>query len=292
MLDYDTVAKSQRLPTSEIDVGRLYSAALNRWPLVLATAVLGGLVGVGFSLITPPTFQAAAELSIGIDHDRVELLDEQAERRILLRVQDFLLSDVVLASAIDRLPPALGSQGNSADSASMREGVKLTRIDAKWTLAVTDPVPEQAAALANAWAESSIEMLSEAQVHAWRAAELQTLFFQVSCRPDDDSGLWICDMRGEEAPSLDLEQDLLQEVQASYGISPALSFALLERATEPDRSETTRRGILAVAGSILGLLVGFGLAVQTSNRNFPELNEGELGTEHTAALDAKDEGQQ
>lgn len=276
MLDYDTVAQIQRLPTPEIDLGRLYSATLHRWPLILSTAVLGGLLGIAFSVVMPAKYQAVAELSIGIDHSRVELLDEEAERLILLRVQDFLLSDAVLAGAIEKLPPALVLESEIADPAAIRERVKLTRIEALWNLAVTDPVPEQAAALANAWAESALEMLEETQAHAWKVAELQAVFFEVSCRPIE-SGLWACDRRGDDALDLDLEQDLLQEIRDSYGIAPVVSFALLQRAAGPERPQSTVRAALAAAGTFLGMLVGFGLAVRTSSQGSSEVDKGDLG---------------
>ena len=289
MLDYDTVAQIQRLPTPEIDLGRLYSAALHRWPLVLATAVLGGLLGIAFSAVMPAKYQAVAELSIGIDHSRVELLDEETERQILLRVQDFLLSDAVLAGAIEKLPPALALESGIADPAAIRERAKLTRIDAMWNLMVTDPVPEQAAALANAWAESSLELLTETQAHAWKVAELQAVFFEVSCRPIE-SGLWACVEGGEDPTVLDLKQELLEEIRASYGIAPAVSFAPLQRATAPDRPQSTVRAALAAAGTFLGMLAGFGLAVRTTSQGSPGADVSDHGAEQTIISEGISEG--
>lgn len=292
MLDYDTVVQNRpnsSLSGPDIEPGRLYSAALNRWPLILAAAVVGGLMGIAFSLVVPATFQAVAELSVGIDHGRVELLDENAERHILLRVQDLLLSDAVLARAIEKLAPQLAEKSEIANSTDFRQRLRLTRINAMWNLAVTDPVPEKASALANAWAESALEMLEETQAHAWKAAELQAVFFEVSCRPIE-SGLWACDEGGEDPTVLDLKQELLQEIRASYGIAPVVSFALLQSATAPDRPQSTVRAALAAAGTFLGMLAGFGLAVRTTPQGSPGGDVSDHGAEQTIISEGISEG--
>lgn len=292
VLDYDTVARKRpdsSLQGTDIDILRLYSAALNRWPLILATAVLGALLGIAFSLGVPATFQAVAELSIGIDHGRVEFLDEDAERQILLRVQDLLLSDAVMAGAIEKLPPILAGMSEIADPADYRQRLRLTRIEARWQLAATDPVPEQAAALANSWADSALETLEEAQTHAWKVAELQAVFFEVACRPME-SGLWACDKGGINASGRGLDQELLQEIRASYGIAPVVSFALLERAAVPDRPQSSARAAIAAAGTLLGMLVGFGLAVRRSSRGSSRVDVSDLGPEESTRSARGSEG--
>ncbi len=246
----------------------LYSALLSHWPRVFALAVLGGLLGLGASWVSPARYLATAAISVGIDYTRAQFEDEDAERQILGRVQDLLLSDEVLGRAVYALDPA----GEAAPSlAGFREQIRLTRIEAEWTLAVTDPSPGRAAELANAWAEASLGLLEEAQREAWRLAELQALFFQFACKPQaageaGDPLVWVCDELQGEPPEPALEAEILQRMAATYGIPPVISFNLLESASVPAEPATTPRAVLALAGTILGLIPGAAWALRRSGK--------------------------
>ncbi|MGH2619471.1 MAG: hypothetical protein ACRDHG_02720 [Anaerolineales bacterium] len=244
----------------------LYSAVLGHWPQVFVTAVLGGLLGLGVGSVSPPLFLATAKISAGIDYSRAQFQDEDAERHILARVQDLLLADVTLEQALNA-----ADQGSAAAPSidEFRANIRLTRIEAEWSLAVTDPSPGRAAELANAWSEASLSMLEEAQREAWRLAELQALFFQFACRPPasgegGDPPVWVCDELQGEPPQPDLEAEILQRIAATYGIPPVISFNLLERASVPQDPATTPRAVLGLAGTILGLIPGVGWAIRRS----------------------------
>jgi len=233
----------------------LYSVLLSHWPRVFVLAVLGGLLGLGASWVSPARYLATAKISVGIDYSRTQFQDEDAERHILARVQDLLLSDEVLERAMDRAGEAAPSLGG------FREQIRLTRIESEWSLAVTDPSPGRAAGLANAWAAASLGVLENAQREAWRLAELQALFFQFACRPQapgeaGEPAVWVCDELEGEPPRPDLEAEILQRMAASYGIPPVISFALLESASEPEHAVTTPRAVLGLTGMILGLIPG------------------------------------
>jgi uncharacterized protein involved in exopolysaccharide biosynthesis len=237
---------------------QLYSALLSHWPRVFVLAVLGGLLGLGASWVSPGRYLATARISVGIDYGRAQFQDEDAERHILARVQDLLLSDEALERAFESSVLA----GEAALSLTgFREQIRLTRIEAEWSLAVTDPSPGRAAELANSWAAASLDLLEESQREAWRLAELQGLFFQFACRPQapgesGDPPVWVCDELQGDPPEPALEAEILRRVAATYGIPPVISFTLLERAGAPERPVTTPRAVLALAGTILGLIPG------------------------------------
>ena len=261
--------KAIPLPSQEaLSPAQLYSALLSHWPRVFALAVLGGLLGLGASWVSPARYLAAAAISVGIDYTRAQFEDEDAQRHILGRVQDLLLSDEVLRRAVNALDPA----GEAAPSlAGFREKIRLTRIEAEWTLAVTDPSPGRAADLANAWAEASLGLLEEAQREAWRLAELQALFFQFACRPPvpgeaGNPAGWVCDELQGDPPEPALEAEILQRMAATYGIPPVISFNLLERAVVPEDPVTTPRAVLALAGTILGLIPGAAWALRRNGK--------------------------
>ena len=245
---------SQQAPSP----AQIYSALLSHWPRVFVLAVLGGLLGLGASWVIPPRYLATARISVGIDYTRVQFQDEDAERHILGRVQDLLLSDEALERGLDTTDHETDS-ARSLDA--FREQIRLTRIEAEWSLAVTDPSPGRAAELANAWAAASLGLLEESQGEAWRLAELQALFFQFACRPQElgessDTAVWVCDELQGEPPAPALEAEVLQRIAATYGIPPVISFAWLDRASAPEEPVTTPRAVLALVGTVLGLIPG------------------------------------
>ncbi len=257
---------AKRIPLSNYKApssAHLYSAIISHWPRIFIMAVLGGLLGLGASWVSPPRFQATARISVGIDYPRVQFQDEDAERHILARVQDLILSDETIERALDS-----ANQGSAAAPSldEFREQIRLTRIEAEWSLAVTDVSSGRAAELANAWAAASLALLEEAQREAWRLAELQALFFQFACRPqelDESNGtaVWVCDELEGDPPAPALEAEVMQRIKATYGIPPVISFASLERAMVPERPVTTPRAVLALTGTILGLIPGVAWAL-------------------------------
>jgi uncharacterized protein involved in exopolysaccharide biosynthesis len=255
---------SQQAPSP----AQLYSAILSHWPRVFVLAVLGGLLGLGASWVSPARYLATARISVGIDYSRAQFQDEDAQRHILGRVQDLLLSDEALGRALDETDQA----GATAPSLNrFREKIRLTRIEAEWSLAVTDPNPGRAAELASAWAAASLGLLEESQQEAWKLAELQALFFQFACRPQapDESGdppVWVCDELQGDPPEPALEDEILQRMAASYGIPPVISFTSLESASVPEDPVTAPRAVLVLAGTILGLIPGSGWALRRSSK--------------------------
>lgn len=276
------MAQSQLGPSHaapEFGSGRLYSAVLTHWPRILLAAIVGALLGIAFSLVVPAQYQATAELSIGIDYSRIELLDEDAERYLLLRVQDLLLSDQVLQGAIERLPVNSIVATSLSEPSTLRERIRLTHIEARWMLSVTHSDSALAAAMSNAWAQSALMTLEDSQAHAWRAAELQVEFFEIACRPGD-GGLWVCDEFDPESSSTSLPDEVLEEVRASRGISPAISYSLLREAVTSDQPVTSARAAMAIASALLGLLLGFGLVIARSQ---PAVGEGQMRRQQSSS---------
>lgn len=266
MIDYRTMAERRSDPPSgrvDIDLGSLYLSLLSRWPIMVAGAVAGALLGLVVATLLPARYQAASELFIGIDYSRVELLDEDIEWYLLRRAQDLLLSDHVLQGAVDSLSREADTQLASRTLDEFRENVRLTRIEARWILMVSDSDPSAASAFANAWATSALAAIEDSQQHAWRVAELQGTFFEIACRPDQH-GLWICDEAAPESAGNDLSGDLLREIQATNGIAPIISYGLLSKATAPEKPASSSRALLTGSGAALGLIVGLGFVLRAT----------------------------
>ena len=232
-----------------------------KWVLVLMTAIVGGVVGLGLSEIRPPRFQAIAVLGIGIDYGRTLRLDPLTERKALDRVRGLLLSDDTLRGAARRMDDSVEGDAGLSDMSQLRERIRLGEKGGRWELSVVSPRPELAAIAANAWADSALAELDTAAGHAWRVAELQSVIFEVGCRlvsgqVDGAAAVWSCE---EESASSELEQinaEVIKEATQSRGILPAISFSMLERAFPPTQPILWGRGLMALSGAMIGLLLG------------------------------------
>jgi uncharacterized protein involved in exopolysaccharide biosynthesis len=261
------VQEKQSLVTEEIDPNRVFRRVLAGWPLILILAVLGGLVGYGLSYLRPPLYEAASALGIDIDYARAVPLDDNARHDAFQRVRELLLADDTLEATRSLLGGAA-----PADLQALRQHLRLENRAGRWDLIVVDPDPQAAARLANAWAESALTQLEEASLHAWRAADLQSAFFALGCRlePNDQGEAegvgWVCEI-GVPTPGPDtLIQALQEEASLSRGILPAMSFSLLERVSAPAAPVIRGRGSLVLAGALIGLLLGAGLALSRDGR--------------------------
>lgn len=239
-----------------------YRRVARRIEFVFLASILGALLGVGLGLITPPTYRATAILTIGVDYARSQWLDEDADRLVLGRVQELVLSDDVLEAVLQQSDVGSGvGQPPDGSIAELRDQLRLLWADNRWELSSTNRDPALAAATANSWAEVALEQLRTASAHALRAAELQSLFFRVYCRPqslagDPDGLLWVCD-EGEPNPeNSGLPSNLIAEVELSRGIVPALSFAWEARASPPSEAEGGGRALMMLGGMLAGLLLG------------------------------------
>lgn len=232
-----------------------------KWVLVLMTAIVGGVVGLGLSEIRPPRFQAIAVLGIGIDYGRTLRLDPLTERKALNRVRGLLLSDDTLRGATRRMDDSVEGDEGLYDMSQLRKRVRLGEKGGRWELSVVSARPELAAIAANAWADSALAELDTAVSHAWRVAELQSVIFEVGCRlvsgqVDGTAAVWSCE---EESASSELEQinaEVIKEATQSRGILPAISFSMLERAFPPTQPILWGRGLMALSGAMIGLLLG------------------------------------
>jgi len=232
-----------------------------KWVLVLMTAIVGGVVGLGLSEIRPPRFQAIAVLGIGIDYGRTLRLDPLTERKALNRVRGLLLSDDTLRGATRRMDDSVEGDEGLYDMSQLRKRVRLGEKGGRWELSVVSARPELAAIAANAWADSALAELDTAVSHAWRVAELQSVIFEVGCRlvsgqVDGTAAVWSCE---EESASSELEQinaEVIKEATQSRGILPAISFSILERAFPPTQPILWGRGLMALSGAMIGLLLG------------------------------------
>jgi uncharacterized protein involved in exopolysaccharide biosynthesis len=246
-----------------IDPRRLLRKVVHRWYWIFFSMILGGLLGLAFSYLQSPIFQASAIVSVDLDFARTANIDEIVHRRAMDRVRVLMLSNETL----EIVASSLDDHGEvSLDPDQLRNLIRLEERETGWELKTLHPDPETAVAISNAWAVSVLDELEEAVKHAWRAAELQMAFYRLGCvltptEADPQQANWVCT---SEEPELDPDQLILQlqqEAEASRGILPAMSYGLIAPAAITTTPIYPQRGLFILGGILIGLLIGIALVL-------------------------------
>lgn len=248
----------------DISFPRLYQALTKRWFWLPVAVILGGLIGLAVSLTLSPVYRATASLGIAVDYGRTHRLDPATERAALLQAQELILADETLSGVIAETPAGTLDRAGISQPSDLRPRLRLDRFENRWDLSVSFNRPEEASEVANLWAEVAVERLQVAVEHAVRARELQTRIYELGCSLEvaESTGraIWRCE-ENEPAGSEDIPTRLVEEVRASHGILPGLSFAQLREATPPSDPIYRGRTALLLGGAVLGLAAGLLLII-------------------------------
>ena len=246
--------------TQEVDLLGPAQRVLARWYWVLLATLVGAALGLGLSLLRPAEYQAQAAIAVSLDPTLNGPLELVVEDRALDRVHQLILGDEVLAETSALLLAEDPTNDSWASAAALRQRVRLEQRLARWELTAWDRDPAAAARLANAWAGVAIERLAEAQAHAWRVLEMRGAPFLVECYkrlPESapDAEFWEC-ITASAVLAPEESRALQAEFAASRGILPSLSFEWVAAAHAPAAPGIGNRGLMVVAGAVLGLIAG------------------------------------
>jgi uncharacterized protein involved in exopolysaccharide biosynthesis len=244
----------------DIFPARLLRRLWSKWYWIVLGGIVGGLFGWGLSLARVPEYEASAGLSIGFDYARVNEMDDTVTSYVTLRVRDLLLSDETAQSTLDALDASALFGDIPGNLPELRSRIRLVEDGSRWEIVARARTPDGAAAIANAWADSSLQGLEQAMLHAIRAAEIETAIYRAGCRLTQDptspgTVIWLCEVPDDALRPTDVPEALLSEARLSKGLLPAMSFSLLSRAEPPDRPVLWGRGGLILAGTLLGMWV-------------------------------------
>jgi uncharacterized protein involved in exopolysaccharide biosynthesis len=252
------------LLSSDFSLPDLYAVLSSRWPWLAGLALAGALIGWVSGVFIPAQYRSTASLGIGIDYARTLPLNDRAERESWLRVQELLLSDDVLSDAAAELPSEGPTASTPPTPDRLRRSIRLDRFEGRWDLTVQSVSPDASARAANAWASAAVRELGTAVEHAMRAAELQSALYEAGCQltylQDLGRAAWSCETVSEDGAA-ELQGALLDEVQASKGILPALTFTVLRRAEPEPQPVRAGRIWLMVGGLLMGLAIGTGVVL-------------------------------
>ena len=227
------------------------NTALQWWWALVILGLVGALIGVAIASKAPKVFEAHREIAVGIDLTQTGDLSDSDEDRLMQDVVGrVLLADVV---------------GPLDINTSQNEVIWAERFQYAITLRVRASSPERANVIADQWAESAIVALQEAASQAdvtavLRAAitDLTTCIQQSVSMPNGSS---ICESLTNsewDTRLLELSNQLYESSSRDYGFAAGMSFTGMDSSGSANRV-TTSNGLAGLAGSLIGLLIGYTL---------------------------------
>ena len=230
----------------------------SRWWVVVILMVSGGVAGWIFHLFRSPMYDANATITINMEYQKRELTELQVDSA-------FNAASAIITSStvFNQVITEAQAQGYSINLSFIHKYFFLEGRQSVWELRVRDENPNNAAALANVWANKATDALTSALGHALQADQLQ---IQIS-------GLENClaGMTGQMTPtpencnnfSQSKIQEMLQnragnlikEKKSSLGILPIMTISLTDLASAPEKPAIFNQGNLVFGGAIIALVV-------------------------------------
>ncbi len=230
---------------------------INYWWVLSILAVTGGIFAFFVSKFHHPVYDAKAILSADINYTQTGQMSEAEQDRAYQAVSSIIVSDAVLEKVIQESD----DQGIQIDDEDFLNHFFLERYNANFFLRVDSFSPEEAAILANIWAEASREILGQMILQVNQQRHVNNVLSAIeSCYSNlssFDSQRINCQLLETFQPSLivsSLENAL--EVNGNAGIFPAFSISITDFAEASNRPRLNNRNFLISAGVLMGFLVG------------------------------------
>jgi polysaccharide biosynthesis transport protein len=227
-----------------VDVRR-YVVALrrSRWLMAGIVIVITG-AALMLSLLLPKTYEATSTIVLNTIPGAFGTEDGEAQERRLATLNSLLLSTEVTRRAAEQVP------GETSDSISSASESTVDPTSNLIYVTVSDEDPETAAAIANAVAQSSLEVQTERDQEQFEAAA-QSVREQIAALEDDPAAT-------DQVAAL---RPLLTEYDAQAA-APAADLDVAEEAAVPDNPASPRpqrNTVLAFFASVfLAILVALG----------------------------------
>jgi hypothetical protein len=234
---------------------------ISRWPLLVISILVGGLMGLIFSFSRPPVYEASVFLQVSVDHGRALIPDDYTRLRAFDKVRLIFLADDTITQVLQKYSHETGGTNSIQDVAEFRASIKLTQRQEGFQLFVYSSSPVEASSLANLWGEIALSEIREATRHALRAAEYQSALYGAWCKiaageeGSESQIFWVCQYGGGQIAPGDLAEGVLEEVQKSRGILPVFSFSWIEKSSPPEKPVRSAFGWSVIAGALVGLIL-------------------------------------
>jgi capsular polysaccharide biosynthesis protein len=163
---------------------------VQRWPYLLASALVGAILGGLAGLIWPPVYEARQEIYVGLnsvpvpeEHRRLEQsyfnfrnVDDYKNWQ-MEQLNQFLFTSEVIEPTLNRLEES-AIKSELEEQLSTTSGIQNTlraewRTAGRWQLAVRSPEPYSAQRIVEAWATSGVEASQAAVENAREMLDLE-----------------------------------------------------------------------------------------------------------------------
>lgn len=233
--------------------------ALRRWWVIALAVLVGGLAGLGLHALRPTVFEARFEVLLGLDQVGSGEL-ERFEEDAALDAAGLILGGPETLQQVAEAARQAGIEVQPEDLAQM---ATLERRRTAWMVRLRGPDPQRLEALASVWLQTGFSALEEAYVHARRADSVRRALSSLeSClartaHSSPAEGLCGAGNLAELQAEIQRTGDLLaQEQQGARGLMSFVLVGSAEKAIVPPQAVANGRGTLALAGALIGLVLG------------------------------------
>ncbi len=226
--------------------------ALRNWWLIVALIVIGTSIGWYASRITPPLYEAQAEIATGIDSARVGSINEEEYDMAIDMAGSVMKSTEVMRRVIN----AAREQEIELTGANLQNIVLVERKADAWAFRAQYTDPQKAAILANLWAEEAKKELDKASEHARKAEQIQQYLDTLSTCKNAPANSDLCNLTNLQTEMDATNTSLQAELEASQGIFPGIRYHWNIQAETPSTPVQYQRKFFLLAGAGLGLLIG------------------------------------
>jgi capsular polysaccharide biosynthesis protein len=238
----------------EIDLKEYLETLLRDWWLIVGIAVMGGLLGLAFSFIHKPLYEAHSVLIVGSDFTTINSNSWTDSKTDYVNNKSAQIANStgILNQVIDDFKKRGIVVG--------REAFSLDRRASTWDLVVQYPDAQVAADLANAWLDVTYLKLQEAHQNSLEVLEIsQKLNMLQECTKHATSNSFCDTITNFDQLSqeiINLTAQLEAKERNSQGITAVITFEKGNRAEPPSRTVVNNRNVLVLIGVVLGLLIG------------------------------------
>jgi hypothetical protein len=233
--------------------------SLRWWWLVVIISIAGGTVGYLVHGLLPPIYLSRAVITTSINYLQTGILTDEKQDQSVGAVGDLVGSDKVMQATLSQA----NAQGISIDLVEFKKVSFLDRKEFRWTLGIESTNAQQAADLTNLWAQESMRQLNESLAHAINANSqameldrMEACFQQISVVAPGYSTCPKIELNTLQTSIVRNTAQLTNEIQASRGILPAMSFTLTGKANPADSPTYRNRNLMVFAGLLIGFIAG------------------------------------
>jgi hypothetical protein len=243
---------------NQIDINNQIKRISDRWYILAALMIIGGLLGFLISMAKTPIFESSAVFSVTIDYTQTGALTDIQEDQAMRGVGSVIFSDKVINKTLSQISKESESEISRED---FLENSFLDREEFRWTLRYRDSDPINAEKAINAWATNADSVIQEGLKHSLTAVVmLEDLEVMKNCLIDISNENTQSNCAEKDLDSLvisinEISTRIQEEKTASFGLFNALSVSLVNKGSSSQMAVLGQRNLLVISSALIGFLL-------------------------------------